>query len=144
MNATELRKRDGGEMDLIYGIWTRRTREKYGWPSLLSFTEELGRKEETDRWRFYGRWWEKAWREEDEVAWTQWSPSKPYYKQDNEEQGLRPLRKFSFFTKVTECFSMDILIKYRLILGTFLSKATFNVPISHGSYIVGPGKSLTS
>jgi len=55
-------------------------------------------------------------------------------KQDAKKQGPRSRKKYSFFTKVTECFSgcFDLI-------STLLP---LNVPISHGSQVVGSEKSL--
>jgi len=57
-------------------------------------------------------------------------------KQDAKEQGPRPRKKSSFFTKVTGGVSLDVLILYRHLLGPL------NVPISHGSQVVGSVKPL--
>jgi len=58
------------------------------------------------------------------------------------EQEPRSRKKFSFFTKVTECFSGYFDLTIDSCGGPFLSKATFNVPTSHGSQVIGPEKSL--
>ena len=47
------------------------------------------------------------------------------HKQDAKKQELRPRKKSSFFTKVTEYFSANFHILYRLLL------RLFNFPMSH-------------